>query len=826
MKILLSYFLIALYFASFAQTEKFDQKKLEHLVKTKIDDFRQSKGLNILVNDSILFIAAQDHAQYLDGEKTITHYQKIASKKTPQNRADFYGAINYQVGENIVEVSLDGSEENIAQQMVTAWLNSPGHYANIVTADYDLTGLAIHYNSKKKTVVAVQKFAIVNQFYVIENNKSLFPFAEEVPKKIADQFVTSLPKKHKRHAYGIKTKKKKEICENSNSSIFSNANIELNAKGDSLYIGIKKRALSKVKNYFKKKKDGLTLEFVMFKYNYSCDIRDNTKIPTRRNGRCEFDGPIIEPTYKASILEQIKDREDYYRLKRIRLHREECIWINLGKFPEKVKGEKFEINLLVLKKNRVCNIVSTHSACGKKMVNPLPKLPYFDNLTPVTYSPKLKPAIKKIRVNFGKNETKNNSTVIEEAIDELNLNHHEIFNANIEAFASVEGSLKGNQNLFKKRAEGVLKKFEEHQDSSINYTLKTQENWRMFFKQIDTTNLAHLKELDTLEIRKYVNKNNTQLEHFLSKQRYAYITLYTRPKINNNNLILFAKENFKNIIKSNKFTTTNVKKLTEIQQFLYDKVSKGILHPDSVSLNYPIEKEKLVQLRFNELMFNYRYKKNLSDLEMYYQFETMNKTPHQNELITFNFKSAFFNAKINRGIKKRIDNTSWIISKMQKLNFSEDTIYPFKLHKNHLIVNRYYSDQGGRLVPTLKALSFIKKHYDGCLDTMSADFKFKLAKYYVFAKNYFWAMERLKPLAEIPNYKHSVYILYLKVYNNLKAYSPEYYDINLKLSNAVDKLTNDEWCNLFIGFCNINFHIFDDQSLKNLYCLKCRSKLD
>mgnify|MGYP001372201171 CR=1 FL=1 len=826
MKKLLSYILLALYSASFAQTAKFDQKKFEHLVKTKIDSFRQSKGLNILVNDSVLYVASIDHARYLDRVKKITHYQKTLDKKTPQNRADFYGAINYRVGENIVEVSLLGSEENMAQKMVDSWLNSPGHYANIVTSDYNLTGLAIHYNPNKNSVVAVQKFAIVNEFYVIHQNKELFPFANEIPQKIANQFVKSLPKKHKRHAYGIKTKKKKEICENSNSTVFSNATINLDLRGDSLYIGIKKRALSKVKNYFKKKKDGLTLEFVMFKYNYSCDLRDNTKIPTRRNGRCEFDGPIVEPTYKKNILEQIKSREKYNRLKRIRLHRDECIWVNLGKFPNKVKGEKFEINLLVLKKNRICNIVSALSVCGKPMINSLPKLPYFDNLTPVTYSPKLKPAIKRIRVNFGKNETDNNSTVIEEAINELNLNHHEIFMANIEAFASVEGTLKGNKKLFIKRAEGVLKRFEEHQDSSINYKLKTQENWSMFFNQIDTTNLAYLKELDTLEIRKYVNKNNAQLEHCLSKQRYAYITLYTRPKINNNNLILFAKENFKNIVRFNKFTTTNIKKLTEIQQFLYDKVSKGLLHSDSVFLEYPVEREKLVQVRFNELMFNYRYKKNISDTEMYYQFEAMNKIPHNNEHITFNFKSAFFNARINKGIKKRIDNTSWMISKMQKLNFSEDTIYPFKLHKNHLIINRYYTHQGGRLSPTIKALSFIKKHYDALLDTMSEEFKFKLAKYYVFAKNYHWAMERLKPLAEIPDYKRPVYILYLKVYNNLKAYSPEYYDINLKLTDAVDKLTNDEWCDLFIGMCNINFHIFDDQSLKNLYCSKCRSKLD
>ena len=654
MKQILTYiFLICLIAQLNAQNfSGLNKKKFEHIVKTKIDSIRVSKGLNILVNDSILYVAATDHSIYLDSEKKITHYQKKPNKKTPQLRVDFYGGINYSVGENIVEVSVAGKEEEMAQRMVTAWVNSPGHYANITTADYDITGLSVHFNPKKGTFVAVQKFAIVSQFYVINQNKELFPFATEVPKKIAKNFVKSLPKKHKRHAYRIKENKKEEICKNSNSDVFSNANINLDMRNDSLFVGIKKRALSRVKSYFKEKKDGLTLEFAMFKYNYSCDPTDNTKVPTRRNGRCEFDGPIIPPTYTKNILEQIKDEEEYNRIKRIRLHREECIWVNLGRFPQKVRGEKFEINLLVLKKNRICNIISALSVCGEQLINPLPEVPYLDNLTPVTYSPKLKPAIKRIRVNFEKNETVNTSNSIEEAINELRLNHHEIIKADIKAFASVEGSIKGNENLFIKRAEGVLKRFEANQDSSIRYKLKTEENWHMFFKQIDTTKLAYLTKLDTVEIRNHVNKNKIELEPFLSKQRYAYITLYTKPKLTNNNLIRFAKENFENIVKSGRFTNANINKLIEIQQFLFDKVNKNLLHPDSVSLYYPSQNEKLFQLQFNESLFNFKYRKNIGHRTLFNSLEKLNKIDHQNPYISFNLKAAFFNSNSPAGIKK------------------------------------------------------------------------------------------------------------------------------------------------------------------------------
>ena len=103
--------------------------------------------------------------------------------------------------------------------MLKVWLNSPGHYANIVTADYDITGLSIHFNKKRNSFIAVQKFAIVTEFYLVNQNNTLFPYASELPQKITDNFVSKLPDIHKNHAFGIKENKKEEICSSSNSSV-------------------------------------------------------------------------------------------------------------------------------------------------------------------------------------------------------------------------------------------------------------------------------------------------------------------------------------------------------------------------------------------------------------------------------------------------------------------------------------------------------------------------------------------------------------------------------------------------------------------------------
>ena len=94
-----------------------------------------------------------------------------------------------------------------------------------------------------------------------------------------------------------------------------------------------------------------------------------------------------------------------------------------------------------------------------------------------------------------------------------------------------------------------------------------------------------------------------------------------------------------------------------------------------------------------------------------------------------------------------------MIKLLHQYDFAEDTMHKFLLHKNHLIINKYYSRQGGGLSSSLKALDFVKNNYQNLLDTMSNSFKFKLAKCYVFANKYQWAMYLLKPLAESPNYK-------------------------------------------------------------------------
>ena len=424
-------------------------KLLESKIKLGVDSVRRTKKLASLINDSILYLASIDHGKYLESKKELTHYQnENEEKKTPQDRAEYYGAKNYLTGENIVLLSIDGSsEQQIAEDMVKAWVNSPGHYANMINGDYDITGIAVDVDLKNKRIIAVQTFAAVSDFYAPSENKTLFPYAPPLSLDAKMKFAKNAPKKHSKHAYGITERNKTKVCKECDLNIFTHENISMAGYNDSVYLKIRKGALQKIKNHFENDKDGIAFEFVIFDYTYSCDPANNVIIPTRRNGACEFDGPITPPLYKDAVLAEIQRIEDYYAKHKIRLDKNETIDLNLGRFPDRVRGQRFEVNLLVFKKNRLCQVVPSVGSCGASMINPLPRIPYTHKLTPVTYVPLVKPWVKNIKVYFEKNKSAATSDTVINAVNEIKNSHQKIVRAKIKACASVEGSLENNEKL-------------------------------------------------------------------------------------------------------------------------------------------------------------------------------------------------------------------------------------------------------------------------------------------------------------------------------------------------------------------------------------------
>lgn len=171
-------FLLFLPFPSFSQVSKgeinpenFRQDLLSNLIFDKINEARDSLGLQMLEKDSILQKAAQQHAQYLKKTGRLSHKQKNRKFVSPAKRVKHFGGDFKAVAENVFLISagptiIKGSNrefsfnsyQDVATEIVKGWINSPGHFKNISDADMDHTGVAVSYDQNKNIIYAVQVF--------------------------------------------------------------------------------------------------------------------------------------------------------------------------------------------------------------------------------------------------------------------------------------------------------------------------------------------------------------------------------------------------------------------------------------------------------------------------------------------------------------------------------------------------------------------------------------------------------------------------------------------------------------------------------------------
>jgi hypothetical protein len=284
-------------------------KLLEHLTKIGVDSVRKAHGLNPLINDPVLYLAAQDQADYLTRKNLLSHYQEdVKNKRTPQDRITFYGAKDVLSGENACLVPIlvrivdpkhkDIQEHTVstyrqaANEMVTGWVNSPKHFANIITREYVITGLAVELNKETNTLRAVQVFGklISPKTYGFATDKQKFPYENANLDSLLSNSTKMKQLVHHRHAWKIKKPVKQkhiENCKLCDQLIGGEEDIISEVKDDSLFFYFAKT--TQFKQVFKKRKDGMALEIVNFDL-YDCNDDRYYSLPSRRNNLCIFNG--------------------------------------------------------------------------------------------------------------------------------------------------------------------------------------------------------------------------------------------------------------------------------------------------------------------------------------------------------------------------------------------------------------------------------------------------------------------------------------------------------------------------------------------------------
>lgn len=117
---------------------------------------RQSHGLAPLVLDGSLTEAARAHSEEMARLEYFSHESPTPGHEKLRQRTSAAGCRAREVGENIAYY--DGySPDQVAQQVVTDWMNSPGHRANILRPSFRAIGIGVASNGRK--ILATQDFA-------------------------------------------------------------------------------------------------------------------------------------------------------------------------------------------------------------------------------------------------------------------------------------------------------------------------------------------------------------------------------------------------------------------------------------------------------------------------------------------------------------------------------------------------------------------------------------------------------------------------------------------------------------------------------------------
>ncbi|MFZ2378445.1 MAG: CAP domain-containing protein [Trichococcus flocculiformis] len=150
---------IDLLIAPFTRPEEIDYTLVEDKVMVLLNELRLEQGLLLLTKNETLKAAADHRA--IETQTSFSH--------TRPDGTDFYTVIQtddywypYQtVGENLAMATYFKDEASMAEFLFKGWMESEGHYANMIHPDFREVGIGVHYDGE--FLYAVQLFGKQNQ---------------------------------------------------------------------------------------------------------------------------------------------------------------------------------------------------------------------------------------------------------------------------------------------------------------------------------------------------------------------------------------------------------------------------------------------------------------------------------------------------------------------------------------------------------------------------------------------------------------------------------------------------------------------------------------
>lgn len=867
---------------------------LQHLVKIKVDSVRQANGCEPLVNDSILYLASQHHNNYMITNKRFSHNEfGFDSTKTPQLRAEYYGAVSYGVGENILHTDYNGAipiskngkktiqantYESIATLIVESWVHSPGHFANIKTKSYQITGVAIQQVPGKEHVYACQTFAQVYYKYYFEESKTLFPYSTYKPKAVSSSFngIDNQLQDHK-HQWGLLHSDESNTCTNCRVISSNPPQLSLALKRNHYILRVENSKY--VKELIKKRHDGFAVELVPFD-DYMCGNPAYYEKPSRRNGQCQLNGVVLKPVYRKQLKKGYKKRhvEDNVNFlsylvkadtvpfsKRIHEHQmssfsSDYFEIDLGEIPDSLGGYLIH-DLLYIQDKQICAIDYFTNYCGdvyfeqKKAERIL-----FEYDETYEFDPKV--ATFNFNIPFEKGKSAFTMADIQPLLDTLKEFEFTIDSIDIKAKASPEGNPETNRLLAMKRSENIVSALQLEQEETIVYHIEGEIAWSALRASLNRSSewrsYARKPQSELLEL---INQSAVKMESVLAPLRFASITLYYHIPATEKNLEyniskefdklfsqiksvrIFQNQKPEEFAKQTRLANEAIDKLNKLYRYANTLVSNNRLNPEFLAKQpYPnklFNLGEISKLRYpiNRLMETYVVSSYISP-EVYKEYapwirnhssfvEELLKTPEvrSHEFIYLyiqDFAEHFEKSKI-----KTIEDVQDKINELEKLErlyatqpVAKSNIERLNFNLNMILLSSLFVESPEERAGD--AYESINEVYDWYYknDEITDSVVYKLANTAVFYNNTQLALTLIQ---RHPDFDHSQAFRFMLNYRHP---SQSWDDFYTELIRAAYEMDRSVWCNIFMSECGVPFQAFDQEQLRNEFCDKCMQHND
>lgn len=785
---------IALFLSAFAfsQTdstlalEKIDYTNFKHelfekLLLQKINDKRKQNQQDVLIKDSVLQAASEDQTGFMSkyGEVEILQSGKT---KTTEKRIALHGGsaygkelvINYKLKKGDKAKTYKEATDEIAFK----WLKRKKDAAILENPMYIFAGVSATQGESDNKKVFIS--------FVLGNYKSL---------KSGSDRIAELTVPYSKKKYGLKSYDSK-ICK----KVDEYKRLSLLQQGLYLEDGIiyfQTDDYKRFKKLLKKSKNGIAVDVVQNE-QYSCgglNIVDNNT---------PWKGVMTKRLWSNKIIKKnmYKGKDAKTKLK-----------VKLAKFPKGL-DDNVEFNLILIQEKHICADIKPNYVEDAALENSN-KLDFLADTistdTNIDYIPKVEKTVLTFRIPFQRNKSTYEKSDIDPIIKSLNEPEFIIEKIQIEAFSSIEGDVKSNDRLQKKRGESIenaLKSFIETNDNLSKAEVETDTNWDIFKQDVQGTEFSNIADMTLEEAQAYIKKNklDKSLEPILSKHRYAEVQLNVTYDIKGNKEQAYVVSRFNRAVKA----SDRIKALS-IQKYIFKKVLKGDYDKNAV-LNQEIEESAANAGLLMNKYWLLKYVDELSvDGGMCEKVHALFQLDSSNPYLLFNDIYCEIQST-NLADEKRVNDIRQRMDDLYETNLSEKTVDGLNLKYLFGVIEAVDT------VPetpelALYSLKKIKELVD--IDEMNWKNALKLSYLFIEHHDYNYSAELLEPFLS----EEYVFEEILFTYISLATHS-ETRIMSNRFVKAIEKAhkANPERLKTLFTSGRISPQVFDNQKVKNIIC--------